>query len=849
METPVMSPRNWLRSLLSNLPCTPARRPRPRLAVESLEHRDVPSALSVSDISAREGPTATGILDPSGAAVVGLDGPRGITFDNAPVGTPGYQHEGDLFVTGYLSHSVARFDWATQTYQPFVAPGSGGLGTGDPATGDQGPCGIAVGPDGNLYVSDTAQNTVYRYDGATGAPLPAPGQMGAVFVPASSGGLTQAKGVAFGADGNLYVVSYTTKQILEYQGPAGSSPGAFMAVFASVPNGAGPNDLTFGPDGNLYVCVLAGGGVNGGQIDRYDGSTGAPIGSGVFVAAGSGGLAQPRQFVFDATGANMYVVECRSAGRGVQYPGGPMGEVLRYQGPNAPNPGAFVESYVTAGQGGLSRPFGLARDPDGNLYVSDMNATANVTRFAPSSNAAFQVTLDSASTSPVSVNYATANGTAVAGTDYTQTSGTLTFAPGVTTQTVTVPINTVLTGGPTKTFALNLSGPVNATIADGMGVGSILNRVTKFFVADGSTSATFEYGSGGTSEENTELNTSSNTAPRGAASTAAGDKVWVADANRNVYVYDNHGVLLGSWAAGSLASNATVEGITVWGSDVWLVDARQDRVYRYAGAATRLSGSQNATSYFALNGSNASPKDLVTDGTSIWVVNDSSTDKVFEYTLSGSLLGSWTMSGGGGSPTGITLDPTGASQDLWVVDNATDKVYDYAAARSRTSGSQMAAAPFALNAYNTNPQGIADPPLSGDSLPAVSPQDVVPVPTSTKIAEISFPPVGTRAVVTPSARTVLQSREVHAPIVRVQSFAPGFAATAGTLVADAANPPAPPKSSTRLFTRTMPPGAEQKSKETLFSHQVAAGLASVTRSWELVDYDPLSDIMSGVRLS
>src|SRR5208283_2554860 len=60
-------------------------------------------------------------------------------------------------------------------------------------------------------------------------------------------------------------------------------------------------------------------------------------------------------------------------------------------------------------------------------------------------------------------------------------------------------------------------------------------------------------------------------------------------------------------------------------------------------------------------------------------------------------------------PTGITIDPNNVS-DIWIVDNGTDKVYQYTAAASRTSGSQNAAATFALAAGDTNPQGIADPP-------------------------------------------------------------------------------------------------------------------------------------------
>jgi hypothetical protein len=48
--------------------------------------------------------------------------------------------------------------------------------------------------------------------------------------------------------------------------------------------------------------------------------------------------------------------------------------------------------------------------------------------------------------------------------------------------------------------------------------------------------------------------------------------------------------------------------------------------------------------------------------------------------------------------------------DIWIVDNGTDKVYQYIGAASRTSGSQSAGATFALNPNDTNPQGIADPP-------------------------------------------------------------------------------------------------------------------------------------------
>jgi hypothetical protein len=73
------------------------------------------------------------------------------------------------------------------------------------------------------------------------------------------------------------------------------------------------------------------------------------------------------------------------------------------------------------------------------------------------------------------VNFATADGTAVAGTDYTATSGTLTIPAGSTTGTIPVTILAKSTAGPTKTFTVTLSSPVNGTIATGTATGTITN--------------------------------------------------------------------------------------------------------------------------------------------------------------------------------------------------------------------------------------------------------------------------------------------------------------------------------------------------------------------------------------
>ncbi|MHB8971530.1 MAG: NHL repeat-containing protein [Pirellulaceae bacterium] len=241
--------------------------------------------------------------------------------------------------------------------------------------------------------------------------------------------------------------------------------------------------------------------------------------------------------------------------------------------------------------------------------------------------------------------------------------------------------------------------------------------VTKFYVVnDATANQSFEYSTSGSLVESYNLNTG-NTTPRGAASNADGTKTWVVDANRKVYVYNNSGGLLGSWTAGSLSTKAKVEGITVYGSDVWIVDDYSDKVYKYAGGAALLSGSPNATSSFNLNSANTSPNDIVTDGVSLWVVNDSTTDKVFKYTTAGALVSNWTITTAGAtSPTGITIDPANIS-NIWIVDSWTDSVYQYNAAVNFANGSSHAAdVAFALAAGNTNPQGIADPPAPGSLL-------------------------------------------------------------------------------------------------------------------------------------
>jgi hypothetical protein len=108
-----------------------------------------------------------------------------------------------------------------------------------------------------------------------------------------------------------------------------------------------------------------------------------------------------------------------------------------------------------------------------SLSIDDVSVTEGN---AGTTIATFTVTLSPISGQTVTVDFATADGTATtADNDYVATSGTLTFTPGTATQPIPVTVNGDTNLEPDETFLVNLSNPVNATITDGQGVGTILN--------------------------------------------------------------------------------------------------------------------------------------------------------------------------------------------------------------------------------------------------------------------------------------------------------------------------------------------------------------------------------------
>ncbi len=150
--------------------------------------------------------------------------------------------------------------------------------------------------------------------------------------------------------------------------------------------------------------------------------------------------------------------------------------------------------FVKGGSLGVIDPTTLANvitiaDNDLPPVISISNISFNEGKTG-TTNATFTVTLSNPSSLITIVEYATADGTAIAGTDYTKVEKTtISFAPGETSKQITVPVLGNLIDEPDKTFTVNLSNPTNATLDSKVtATGTILNDDTPLTLTIGDTS-------------------------------------------------------------------------------------------------------------------------------------------------------------------------------------------------------------------------------------------------------------------------------------------------------------------------------------------------------------------------
>lgn len=203
------------------------------------------------------------------------------------------------------------------------------LGTGTFTTySGANPRGIAVDSLGDVYISDVASRTIAKYDSH------------GVLVPSFSVSNLGGPGpLAIGADGNIYVSDYNSNSILRFNPTTGAPVGT--GVFATT-GVAGPIGLAFGPNSNLYVANSTGNG-----LVELNGTTGAVVAS----VSGSGLITGPAGLTFGVSPSGILYLANYGSNQILKFDSN-----LNYLG---------VFSSISA----LNGPAGLTFDSNGKLIV------------------------------------------------------------------------------------------------------------------------------------------------------------------------------------------------------------------------------------------------------------------------------------------------------------------------------------------------------------------------------------------------------------------------------------------------------------------------------------------------
>jgi subtilisin-like proprotein convertase family protein/streptogramin lyase len=390
------------------------------IGVVTITDDDSTRSISINDVTTTEADNAPHFMGKFA---------DGDTYGINHFGSVTFGPNGNLYAAGGQGNPHAgmifRFDGVTGNYiDTFVQNGV------TPGVGE-----MVFRPDGLMYVVSRNQNQVTTFDATTG-------EFVEFLISGDADGLDQAEGIAFDGVGNIYVSGRASNNVLRYD-----SNGNFIDEFITAASGllSTPRGIEFF-GGDLYV---ANSGSN--EVQRFDGATGvliATIGS-------SATLADPRDVAIGTDG-NLYVT---SSGAN---------KVVRYN----PATGAYIDDYVPTGSGGLSGTHSITFGSDGTLYVTGSGINS-VLRYGNTPEAVFTVSLSSASSVPVTVNYSTADVSATSGSDYTATSGTITFDAGVTTRTILVSTSDDTDVEGDETFVVNLTAATGAVIQDSQGVATI----------------------------------------------------------------------------------------------------------------------------------------------------------------------------------------------------------------------------------------------------------------------------------------------------------------------------------------------------------------------------------------
>jgi len=247
--------------------------------------------------------------------------PRGVALDS----------QGNVYVADTLNHRIQKFD---RTGKQLLSVGSEGSGDGQ----FNQPMGVAVDPQGNIYVADTWNHRIQKFDGAGKFLTKWPGQ----------GGFWGPRGIALDTQGNVYVTDTGNKRIQKFD-----ASGKFLAQFGTGGSGRGqlnePIGIAVSPTGEIWVADT-----NNRRIQEFD-ATGKPLAE--WPVAGWQQSARTEPYLSLDSQGNVYVTDPPNA-RIIKF--SPTGEVLAAGGTTGKAAAQF------------DLPLGIAVANDA-IYVADSN--------------------------------------------------------------------------------------------------------------------------------------------------------------------------------------------------------------------------------------------------------------------------------------------------------------------------------------------------------------------------------------------------------------------------------------------------------------------------------------------
>ncbi|MFM6038159.1 MAG: beta strand repeat-containing protein, partial [Sphaerospermopsis kisseleviana] len=287
-----------------------------------------------------------------------------------------------------------------------------------------------------------------------------------------------------------------------------------------------------------------------------------------------------------------------------------------------------------------------------------INVSANQTvveGFTSPQNVAYTVSLSNSSTQTITVQYATSNETAQAGSDYTSTTGTLTFNPGVTSQVINIPIFNDAINEANESFTLTLRNPTNATLGTSQ---TATTTITDTLSAAATT----------TLPANVEnLTLTGTTAINGTGNTG-------------------NNILTGNGGNNTLDGGAGIDTLVGGtGDDIYIVDSTTDTITEQANQG--IDTVQSSVTFSLANLANL--ENLTLTGTT--AING--TGNAGNNILTGN-GGNNTLDGGDGNDTlnggtGIDTLIGGAGNDIYVVDSTTDVITEVASQGTDTVQSSV----------------------------------------------------------------------------------------------------------------------------------------------------------------